>query len=900
MTLAKEDVLTLSRLLDQMLDLPAEARAGWIDGLAGSHARLMPALRQMVARQAQVETSDFLETLPKFSAEAPTKPQSAPVSDGDTVGPYSLIREIGRGGMSTVWQAVRADGSMKRIVALKLPHTGVRAPEFAQRLERERDILAALTHPNIARLYDAGVSATGQPYLAMEYVEGVPLTRYCDENRLPIRERARVLLQVLSAVHFAHTQLIIHRDLKPSNILVTAQRRTALLDFGIAKLLVEGQALESELTQHGGRVMTPNYASPEQITGQPVGTASDTYSLGVLLFELLTGELPYRPKRTSRGALEDAIVADEPRRPSQCATDVSAAASRGTTPRKLRSLLAGDLDTIVLKALKKRPTERYATVDALHQDIERYLDGRPLLARPDTRWYATRKFVTRHKVTVGVAAVALLAVLSATAVALREASVASVKRDQALQLASRSEAVSDFMDVLIGDAAGSDRPVTIGNLLERSETLAASEFKDNTDHRAAVLDVLANHYLTAGDVARSERLLHEALDLTRGTSDQNLRAKLTCDHDLTLAGLGKSTEAMTSLLAVARDPDTTEQQAAACLGYLSNVAEEVNDVATALKYARQALERLQAVPHARATEVAQLLGNLGYAEHLNGRNDAAEQDYQRALAKLAEAGRERSPYAVEMRNNWAIVSDGSGNPRRALELYDQTLQIVTEQESGERPPPYLIASRARALQSLGRYRESADAYLTCVAAASGSVAAYCLTGLASVNRALGDLPTAEKYLERASSLLGPDAAGSPAMLTLSLTKAEIALSRGQPADARALLTSAIEGHKTTSAAAMALIDRAEANLDDGKLQEAAADAREALAITEALQGGEPYSNRTGLAWLMLGRVLTREGSTSEATTALRAAVEHLSNTVDPTNPAAQQAQRLLAGQAPAQ
>ena len=894
MTLAKEDMVILSGLLEQMLDLPAESRAAWVAGLADTHARLMPALRHILAQQARIETNDFLGTLPKFSDQAPAMPESASVREGDAVGPYTLIREIGRGGMSTVWQAMRTDGSMKRVVALKLPHTGLRGVELANRLARERDILAALTHPSIARLYDAGVSTSGQPYLAMEYVEGIPLTRYCDEKRLPVRERAAVFLQVLSAVHFAHTQLVIHRDLKPSNILVTPEGRAILLDFGIAKLLVEGQAQETELTQHGGRVMTPSYASPEQITGQSVGTASDTYSLGVLLFEILTGELPYRPKRDSRGALEDAIIGDEPQRPSQCLRE-AAAAARHATPKKLRSLLAGDLDTIVLKALKKRPAERYATVDALHQDIERYLDGRPLLARPDSRWYAARKFVRRNKVPVAVGAAALLAVLAAVTVAFREATIARAKRDQALQLASRSEAVSDFMDMLIGDAAGSEKPVTIGEMLSRSETLAASEFKDNADHRAAVLDVLAVHYHTAGDDVRSERLLHEALDLTRLTGDQTLRARLTCDHAVALAGTGKAAEAINALRIVANDPETTDEQASGCLGYLSNIAEDSNDVAGALKYARQALDRLQAVPHARASVLALLLGNMGYAEHLNGRNDAAERYYEAALAKLTEAGRERSPYAVEMRSNWAIVSDGSGNPRRALNLYDQALQIVSQQEHGERPPPYLVGSRARALQNLGRYRESADAYLSCTTAASGTVAAYCFSGLASVTRSLGDLASAEKYLEQASTLLGARVdTSSPATLALTITKAEIALSRRQIDTARSILTTAMEGHKTTSAAAMALIDRAEVNLDEGKLQEAAADAREALSITQIQQGGEPYSNRTGLAWLMLGRVLARQGSTGDATKALRTALTHLTNTVDPAHPAIQQTQELLA------
>jgi eukaryotic-like serine/threonine-protein kinase len=892
-TLAKEDLVILAGLLDRMLELPAESRGAWIAGLEETHPRLVPALRQILSREGQIETRDFLGTLPKFLDETFTTAESGSAHAGDAVGPYRLIREIGRGGMSTVWQAVRTDGSLKRDVALKLPHSGLRGPEFAERLARERDILAALTHPHIARLYDAGVSASGQPYLAMEYVEGTPLTHYCDQRRLPIRERAKLFLQVLGAVHFAHSQLIIHRDLKPSNILVTDHGRAILLDFGIAKILVEGQAQETELTQYGGRAMTPTYASPEQITGQPVGTASDTYSLGVLLFEVLTGQLPYRPKRDSRGALEDAVVGEEPQRPSQCPSE-SAAAARNTTPKKLRSLLSGDLDTIVLEALKKRPAERYATVSALQQDIERYLDGRPILARPDSRWYVARKFIARNKVPVGVGAVALLAVLAAAGIAFREASLARAKRDQALQLASRSEAVSDFMDILIGDAAGSGKPITIGQMLARSEELAASEFRDNTDHRAAVLDVLAVHYHTAGDDVRSERLLREALDLMRRTSDPSLRAKLTCDHGIALAALGKVADAMKSLSSVANDPETTDEQASGCLAYLSNIAEDINDVGAALQYAEQALQRLQAVPGARASSLALLLGNMGYAEHLNGRNDVAEHYYERALAKLTEAGRERSPYAVEMRNNWAIVSDGSGNPRRALELYDQTLQIVAQQESGERPPPYLLGNRARALQSLGRYDESASAYLSCVATATGSVAAYCLSGLASVSRSRGDLASAENYLERAATLLGARATtSSPATLALSITKAEIAMSRGQLDTARTILTTAMEGHKTTSAAAMALIDRAEVDLAESRLQEAADDAREALSITQTQQGGEPYSNRSGLAWLMLGRILAREGSTAEAAKAVQAALSHFQNTVDPVHPAVQQAQNLL-------
>ena len=236
---------------------------------------------------------------------------------GGEVGPYRLLREIGHGGMSTVWLVNRSDGQMHRDVALKLPHIFLHQASFAERFSRERDILAALTHPNIARLYDAGISSAGQPYLAMEYVEGAPLLEHCDERRLAIADRVELFLQVLDAVRYAHSKLVLHRDLKPSNILVTATEQVRLLDFGIAKLIVDGSVTETELTRFGGRALTLAYASPEQVLGRPLGTASDVYSLGVILSELLTGARPYRLQNDSRGALEDAIRIERPQRLSQ-------------------------------------------------------------------------------------------------------------------------------------------------------------------------------------------------------------------------------------------------------------------------------------------------------------------------------------------------------------------------------------------------------------------------------------------------------------------------------------------------------------------------------------------------------------------------------------------------------
>jgi eukaryotic-like serine/threonine-protein kinase len=287
---------------------------------------------------------------------------------GDAVGPYRLIRELGKGGMGTVWLAERSDGLIQRPVALKLPRGTWRRRTLSKRMGRERHILAALNHPNIARLYDAGLTDEGNPWLALEYVEGRPIDESCESSQAGIDERLRLVLDVASAIAHAHARLIVHRDLKPSNILVTADGDVRLLDFGIARLLEQGQTPESELTQIAGRALTPEYASPEQIKGEPIGVASDVYSLGVVLYELLTGARPYRPRRDSRAALEEAILEDEPARPS----DVVREPSR-------RRQLRGDLDTIVLKAPRKKPEERYETTNEFADDLQRSFRTDPSL-----------------------------------------------------------------------------------------------------------------------------------------------------------------------------------------------------------------------------------------------------------------------------------------------------------------------------------------------------------------------------------------------------------------------------------------------------------------------------------------------------------------------------------------
>jgi serine/threonine protein kinase len=360
---------SLSGLLDKGLDLPASERDRWLDGLDPRHESLKPNLRNLLLRSEAPELCDFLDTIPKLdTALTDTENASGVCSEhtDDLVGPYRLVRKLAEGGMGAVWLADRGDGMIQRPVALKLPHGTWQRETLAERLAREREILATLNHPNIARLYDAGLTADGRPYLALEYVDGCHIDEHCDKNNLDLRARLRLFLQMASAVAGAHARLVVHRDLKPSNILVTDTGQVKLLDFGIAKLLEQEHTRETELTRISGCALTPDYASPEQIAGEPIGIASDIYSLGVILYKLLTGAQPYRLKRDSRCALEDAILKVEIARPSE--------AAGGPT---LRKLLRGDLDTIVMKALKQRPEQRYATVNAFAEDVERYLGSRP-------------------------------------------------------------------------------------------------------------------------------------------------------------------------------------------------------------------------------------------------------------------------------------------------------------------------------------------------------------------------------------------------------------------------------------------------------------------------------------------------------------------------------------------
>jgi len=475
--------------LDSALDLPAADRASWLRALVLEPPALKDTLRELLDDRGAIETADFLGAGAEASA----------LQVGTTIGPWRLLRELGQGGMASVWLAEKADGTHQRQVALKLPHRVIGSSVVAERFLRERAILSTLQHPHIAQVLDAG-SAAGQPWLALEYVQGLPITAHAAQRGLDTRARLQLFVPVLRAVQHAHGQLVIHRDLKPANVLVATDGTVKLLDFGVAKLLeAEGTAAvvaETALTQLGGRAMTPQYASPEQVAGRPLGVASDVYSLGVLLFELLTGRLPYTLKRDTAAALEEAILGAQVQRPSQSVTD-----------RALARALHGDVDIIVMKALAVLPSARYVSAAALAEDIERHLAHLPITARAASWHYRAGRGLRRHALAFGASAAVAVTLLGGSGVAAWQAARARAE-------ARQSQAVQAFLTQVLSyndpqQAQGRER--TARELLVLAAGQIDARFAGQPDVQARLHHAVGSIFIEMGAMAPAAEHLERAV-----------------------------------------------------------------------------------------------------------------------------------------------------------------------------------------------------------------------------------------------------------------------------------------------------------------------------------------------------------------------------------------------------
>jgi eukaryotic-like serine/threonine-protein kinase len=504
----------VDRVFAAALDLPPGERAAFLDlACAGD-----PALRRKVERllAADAREAVFLDR----PADEVLGLLLGGRGEPQRLGPYRLLRAIGRGGMGTVFLALRDDEQYDRLVAVKLLHSSLADTELRHRFLAERQILARLEHPAIARLYDGGSTEDGRPYLVMELIEGLPVDEYCDRHRLTVDQRLALFLRICSAVQYAHQNLLVHRDLKPANILVTDEGEPKLLDFGIAKQL-ERAAETAARTRTGIRVMTLRYASPEQVKGEAITTASDVYSLGVLLYELLAGRSPYPVEKDAPAyELERAIDEQEPERPSTALarsaepSSEAIAAARGSRPAVLERRLSGDLDTIVLKALRKEPPRRYESVARFAADLERHLADLPVSARPDTLRYRAHKFVRRHRPAVTVAAAVVLLVAALVASLFAQGRQTARERDKARY--TLSFLVDTFKQADPYHTRGAR--LTAREILDQGAERIARELAREPEVQAAVMDAIAEVDLGLGRYDAAEPLLLRSLALRRRIS----------------------------------------------------------------------------------------------------------------------------------------------------------------------------------------------------------------------------------------------------------------------------------------------------------------------------------------------------------------------------------------------
>jgi serine/threonine-protein kinase len=523
MEASQERFRQIDRVFDAALDVAANEREAYLDQACGTDHTLRDRVRKLLI--AHDKSSGVLESAAKAAAADWLDEPKIPVARvPDRAGPFRIVREIGSGGMGVVYLAEREGDEFEQRVALKLVRYAGASDAVHRRFLEERRILARLDHRHIAHLVDGGLTSDGQPFFAMELVDGQPIDAWCRARNLTVDQRLDLVIMVCEAVQYAHEHLVIHRDLKPSNILVREDGQLKLLDFGIAKLIDPPHAGDDAgVTQTGVLALTPDYAAPEQVRGLTVSTATDTYALGVLLYVLVTGQRPYDARGKSPAELERIVCEVEPPRPSMVA------------PEPLRRTLRGDLDVIVMKAMHKDPARRYATASALGDELRRFRDGLPVLARKDSVAYRARKFVTRNRTAVAAAVVVVLALIGATAVSTAQAREAQRQRDVALQEVQRQRALGEMQDVMSGDARNAEgRPMTPRERISLAEQVLVQRFGAQPWLVVEGLQKLSARLVDMGEREAQRAMLARARRIALDASLPELLAGVECSRVWTL------------------------------------------------------------------------------------------------------------------------------------------------------------------------------------------------------------------------------------------------------------------------------------------------------------------------------------------------------------------------------
>ena len=689
---------------------------------------------------------------------------------GTRIGPYRLVERLGDGGMGVVYLARRDDPEFDQRVALKLLRGSLDASELIGRFLTERRILARLEHPNITRLLDGGVTRQGVPYFVMEHVDGQPIHRYCDAERLTVRERVALFLGVCDAMQYAHRHLIVHRDVKPSNILVTRGRTVKVLDFGIARLLDEQEAARG-VTRTGQRWMTPEYASPEQVRGDPVTTTSDVYAMGVVLYQLLTGRRPYDIEGRSRHEIERAVLESEPSRPSAAVsqpTDADRAApeqvgaSRRTPAARLRRQLAGDLDTIVLKALHKEPDRRYASAGELADDLRRHLAGLPVRARPDTLRYRLGKFVRRHRAGVAASLLVTMALAGGAAGTASQARRAAVERDRARREAAKAMETFAFQRSLfeaslpgqrLGETLSADR------ILDRSWERLRGDGKlaGQPAVRAALLDVVSGVYRRLGRYPEARATGEEALGIRR---DVLKREDADLAESLSNLGVlayeeGRTDEAEAlfrdALELRRREPGPKDQKVASALNNLAAARLQRGDLDSAERLLREAIGVLRRLPGGPDEDLAPKLDGLAIVLQRQGRLEAADTLLRESLELRRAALPGEHPNVARSLNKVATNLIRQGKPAVAEPYMRKALRIWRKVLGKHPDVARALNNLASALEAQGKLGEAEPLYREALTMKRSVLGDHFSTAHTAANLGLllqkrGDYGAAEEHL----------------------------------------------------------------------------------------------------------------------------------------------------------
>ena len=750
---------------ERALEQPVDQRGAWLAAQA-----LPDALRLRVQRLLDTDSSldGFLEGGPAL-----LEPEGFPAI-GEQVGNYQLLDRLDSGGMGVVYRARRADGSYQQEVAVKLirPLHLMAAPEFRRqmlaRFEQERILLARLQHPNIARILDGGRTASGLPWLAMEFVDGVPLTHYCERNALDLHARLQLFLKVCAGVQEAHRHLVVHRDLKPDNILVTRDGEPKLLDFGIARTLGDDTVADPGATQL--TAMTPAYASPEHVRRQPLTTASDVYSLGVLLYQLVAGERPYRLDGLTPAEAERMICDGDPpplRTALRHAKDDPASGARAAQ-------LTDDLQHVVAKAMHKDAARRYTTAQALAADIERWLQGKPVLAHPDSAGYRLRKFVGRHRLGTAAASIALLAVLGAAGLALWQA------REARQAAADAGDMNAFLLEVLqTSDPFDADRELTLSEALDAAAESIDARFADRPALAAGIRFGVGYSMLSRYRLEQADRQLALALVESRAAfGDDDIRTLRVGDAIAYLRqeqDRGKEAEAgfRDVIARMERNRLTDDPLYGSTIGNLGNLFLVREDYPQADAWLRRTLTWYDAHPHSPAKDRANALSNLAHAAH--GLEDRSRADalYARAQAAMQSLYPDGSADQAVLLNNRALLAEELGNQPAALDLHRQSLAMRRKVFSNTHPMVLTaLANVARVSLETGEVKQAlplaedagAMADRVYADAPNGRHASTWAT-VADVRLANGDAAGAVAALKRSEAVLATVKDPAPSMLT---------------------------------------------------------------------------------------------------------------------------------------